>query len=56
MADEYTAQIPRIASALFAPNPVNMNTQTLLSVEVVEDTVILEPTWFYTNEIYCGEV
>lgn len=54
--DEYTAQIPVIVSASFAPNPANMNNPTVLSVQVTEQTVILEPTWFFTNEIYCGEV
>ena len=54
--DEYTAQIPVIASASFSPNPANMNSPTVLSVQVTEQTVILGPTWFWANEIYCGEV
>ena len=55
MDDQYTATIPKIVSASFAPNPVSMNTATVLSVEVIEETVILTPTWFQSNEIYSGE-
>lgn len=55
MADQYTATIPKIVSAAFTPNPVSMNTATVLSVEVIEETVILTPTWFQSNEIYSGE-
>lgn len=55
MDDQYTATIPKIVSASFTPNPVSMNTATVLSVEVIEETVILTPTWFQSNEIYSGE-
>lgn len=53
---DYTAKIPVVVSAVFSPNPANMNTSTLLSVQVTEETVVLEPTWFYSDEIYSGEV
>lgn len=53
---DYTAQIPVIESASFTPNPAAMNTTTLLSVYITEETVTLEPVWAYSDEIYCGEV
>ena len=56
MEEQYTAQIPRIAAASLSPNPADINAPVLLSVEVVEETVVLTPAWFQTDEIYCGEV
>lgn len=56
MDGQYTAEVPKIVSASFTPNPVNINTAMLLSVEVIEETVILTPVWFQANEIYSGEV
>ena len=53
---EYTAQIPVITSASFAPNPAAINATTLLSVYITEETVTLEPVWAYSGEIYSNEV
>lgn len=51
----YTAQIPRVDSAVIHPNPVDMNTPFLLSVSVIEETITLEPAYFYAGEINSGE-
>ena len=52
----YQIQIPRIDSAEIAPNPADMNTKFLLSVLVSEQTVTLEPYYYYSGEVYAGEV
>ena len=51
----YTAQVPEVESASITPNPVNMNTTFLLSVEVIEVTVTLEPYFYYAGDLYAGE-
>ena len=56
MADEYSILIPEITSAMFSVNPADMNSKTSLSVTVIEKTIILEPYFFYSGEIYSGEV
>lgn len=56
MSDIYTILVPRILSASFSGNPANMNTQTVLSVTVAEETIYLEPTYYHSGEIYSGEV
>ena len=56
MADEYSILIPEITAAAFSVNPADMNIKTVLSVTVIEKTVILEPDFFYSGEIYSGEV
>ena len=53
--DNYTAQIPKISDATINPNPVSMNGKVLLSVLVTDETVILYPEVFRSNEIYSGE-
>ena len=52
----YTAQIPRVDSAVITQNPVDFNTKFVLSVSVSEETVTLEPYYYYSGEIYAGEV
>ena len=52
----YQIQVPRIDAAVITPNPVDFNTQFLISVTVSEVTVTLEPQYFYSGEIYAGEV
>ena len=56
MADEYSILIPEITAAAFSVNPADMNSKTVLSVTVIEKMVILEPDFFYSGEIYSGEV
>ncbi len=52
----YQIQVPRIDSASISPNPVGFNTKFLLSVLVSEETIILEPYYYYSGDIYAGEV
>lgn len=53
---EYSVQIPKVTAASFSVNPVNMNTTTVLSVTVAEETVYLEPYYYFSGELYAGEV
>ena len=52
----YTAQIPVITAASATPNPVNTNGAVLLSVTVIEQTVTLEPYYYYSGDLNSGEV
>ena len=54
--DFYVVSIPQILSASFSVNPANMNQPTVLSVQINEVTKMLEPSPFYSSEIYSGEV
>lgn len=54
--EAYPAILLQIVSAGFNPNPVNMNTATLLSVQALEQVKYLTPVAFQANEIYSGEV
>lgn len=55
-SEGWAVRIFEIASAEFAPNPVNINTSTKLAVAVSETVKILEPEIIYSGEIYTGEV
>lgn len=44
-----------ITGAFFSVNPVNINTQTTLTVTIEEMQMILGEHWF-SGEIYAGEV
>lgn len=52
----YSVQFPHVESAIIDPNPVEFNTTFLISVEVIEETIILEPYSYYSGELYAGEV
>ena len=52
----YQVQIPRVESATISPNPVDFNTKFLLSVAVSEETITLEPYYYYSSDLYAGEV
>lgn len=56
MADQYTVLVPEITAASFSVNPVNINNKTVLSVSVIEKTIILEPEKIYSGEFFSGEV
>ena len=56
MSETYTVLVPKILTAAFAPNPADINTQTRLTVTVTEETVYLEPTKYYSGELFAGEV
>ncbi len=48
--------IPQILAALITPNPAEINSKITITVTVSEIEKILEPTYFYSGEIYAGEV
>lgn len=52
----YQVQIPRIDSASITPNPVDFNAKFLLSLSVSEETITLEPYYYYSGDLYAGEV
>ena len=54
--EEYTFTLPVIISAAFSKNPTDINTELVISVSVEEQTIALKPTFFYSDEIYSGEV
>lgn len=56
MAETYPVNIPEIVSASFSVNPTTINTRIVLSVQVIDKTVYLEPEKIYSGEVYSGEV
>lgn len=52
----YQVQIPVVKTASITPNPVDFNTKFTLSVSVVEETITLEPYYYYSGDVYAGEV
>lgn len=52
----YQVKVPDILSASLLPNPVDINFKFLISVVVTEKTVELEPYYYYSGDIYSGEV
>ena len=55
-SEGFVVKIFEIASAVFTPNPVNINSTTKLSVQVTEAVKILEPYYYYSGDLYAGEV
>ena len=53
---EYVVWLPTIESASFSINPVTINDKVVLTVTVVETSVVVEPEKYYSGEIYAGEV
>lgn len=53
---EFFLVAPVIHSASLSVNPAEMNQSTVLTVEVTDEFKILEPDFFYSGEIYSGEV
>jgi hypothetical protein len=56
MAETYQVLIPDISAASFSINPVSINGKTVLSVTVIERTITVEPDFYYSGDIYSGEV
>ena len=52
----YEILIPVVQAATFSANPTTINEKIIITVTVVEQTVILEPEIRYSGEIYAGEV
>ena len=55
MADSYTVSIPRITAASFSINPCSINEKVVLTVTVVEQSVVLAAQTIYAGEFYAGE-
>ena len=55
MADTYTVTIPKITAALFSKNPSTINEKIVLTVTVIEQSVVLTAETIYAGEIYAGE-
>ena len=54
--DPYVIYRPEIRSAVLTPNPAGINTSVRVSVSAEDVRVVLEPVWFYSGELYSGEV
>lgn len=52
----WAVQLVEITQAAFAPNPANINSKTELSVNVTETIKLLEPYYYYSGDLYTGEV
>ena len=53
---EYVVLLPTIESASFSINPVTINGKTVLTVTIVEASIVVEPEKYYSGEIHAGEV
>lgn len=56
MSAVYTLLLPRVTAATITPNPAATDETLLLAVTVIEETIELEPTYYYSGEIFAGEV
>ena len=54
--DKFPFILPEILSAYFSQNPVNINQNITLIINIEEKLVYLDPEYIYSNEIYSGEV
>lgn len=55
MPDVYPVVVPEVVSASFSSNSTSINTRIVISVQVVDKTVYLEPELIYSGEIHSGE-
>lgn len=56
MSEQYVVKIPEILTAVFAPNPTIINEKTVLTVHITEKTIELEPYYYFSGDIFAGEV
>lgn len=56
MSESYPLLLPKITAAAFAPNHANINSKTVLTVTVTEETVYLAPYYYYRGDLYAGAV
>lgn len=52
----YAILQPVIKSAVFSVNPVGINNKTILTIEVEDKVIVLQPYFYYSNDIFSGEV
>lgn len=55
MAD-FTAQIPEVTACTLSPNPIGQSATLSIAVTIVDQTVILEPYYYFSGDINAGEV
>ena len=55
MADTYIT-VPKITAASFSVNPCTINEKIVLTVTVIEQTILMKPETIYAGEGYAGEV
>ena len=55
MADRYTVTVPKITAASFSVNPCTINEKIVLTVTVIEQSIVLEAQTIYAGEVYAGE-
>ena len=55
MADTYIT-VPKITAASFSVNPCTINEKIVLTVAVIEQTILMKPETIYAGEVYAGEV
>lgn len=48
--------LPQILAAIMSPNPTTINSKITITVRVDEIEIIPQPVWYYSGEIYAGEV
>ena len=56
MADSYFVFIPKIESAMITPNPVDVEKNIKIQAYVIEEQKELFPYFYYSDEIFSGEV
>ena len=55
-SEGYVVQIIEISGAVLTPNPADINSKVKLAVTVSETIKILEPYYYYSGDLYAGEV
>lgn len=56
MADMNTVSVPKISAASFSKNPCSINEKIVITVTVIEQTIVLEAEKIYAGEVFAGEV
>lgn len=51
-----TIQVPDITAASMTPNPVLQSMTLQISVTITERAVELEPYYYFSGDLYAGEV
>lgn len=52
----WVVQLVEITAAAFTPNPADINQKTELAVTVTETVKLLEPYYYFSGDLYAGEV
>ena len=52
---EQTALVPKIAAAILIPNPASINGKVKLQVTVIEEAVVVYPSYYSSGDLFAGE-